>query len=245
MRGKDPRVCGAVRGTIRSRLLVNVLVDPDEARRRLPSGLRPHVVGGGTIAGCCLLDVAAVRPAGLPAMAGTSFRAAAHRISVEWEDELGATIVGVHVPLRLTDSRAAIALGGHVFPGVHRRASLDLTDRDREISWCVEAGPDAGQCSVRVDASVRAGGGPPREAIGVTCLGAEIGLSPGHDRELEATRMATSHREAHSVEIRHLDSPFIAGFTSATAAPSYLMRDVNVTWTRARAAQRRRIEALT
>lgn len=44
--------------------------------------------------------------------------------------------------------------------------------------------------------------------------------------------MATSHRQASPVEIHHLDSAFLASFRSATAAPSYLMRDVDVTWTR-------------
>jgi len=44
--------------------------------------------------------------------------------------------------------------------------------------------------------------------------------------------MTTGHREAHDVEVHHLDSAFLASFTSATSAPSYLMRDVEVTWTR-------------
>src|SRR5918994_217777 len=110
--------------TIRSRLLVNALVDPDEAAQRLPNGLRPHVTGEGTVVGCCLLDIVAIRPARLPAMVGTSLRAAAHRISVEWDDDSGATTVGVYVPLRLTHSWAAIAFGGRVLPGVHRRAPV-------------------------------------------------------------------------------------------------------------------------
>lgn len=55
----------AMRGTIRSRLLVNALVEPDEAARRLPTGLRPHIVGGGTVVGCCLLDIVDIRPSAL------------------------------------------------------------------------------------------------------------------------------------------------------------------------------------
>jgi len=69
----------AIRGTIRSRLLVNALVDPDEAARRLPAGVRPHATGDATIVGCCLLDITDIRPSPLPAMVGGSFRAAAHR----------------------------------------------------------------------------------------------------------------------------------------------------------------------
>src|ERR671918_3138778 len=87
-----------VLGTIRRRLLVNVLVDPDEAARALPAGLRPHLTDGGTVVGCCLLDIADIRPAPLPRLLGTGLRAVAHRISVEWDDEFGATTVGVYVP---------------------------------------------------------------------------------------------------------------------------------------------------
>ena len=97
-------------GTIRRRLLVNALVDPDEAAGHLPTGLRPHVTEGGTVIGCCLLDIDAIRPASLPAGVGSRLRAAAHRISVEWEDGAGATSVGVYVPVRHTDSRAATKL---------------------------------------------------------------------------------------------------------------------------------------
>ena len=239
----SPRAMG---GTIRSRLLVNALVDPDEAAQRLPVGLRPHVTGQGTVVGCCLLDIVDIRPARLPAMVGMSLRAAAHRISVEWDDDFGATTVGVYVPLRLTNSRAAIALGGRAFPGVHRRASVKLTEDGRRVGWSVEAGDAPGAYSVHVDAFWRDGSPlAPCEPIGGTCLSAEIGLSPGHDGVLEAARMTPHHREAHDVEVHHLDSAFLASFTSAIAAPSYLMRDVDVKWTRERVPPLSSVEAFT
>lgn len=72
------------RGTIRRRLLVNALVDPDQAARHLPAGLRPHEVNGGTLIGC-LLDIDSIRPASLPGNVGARLRGAAHRVSVEWE----------------------------------------------------------------------------------------------------------------------------------------------------------------
>jgi hypothetical protein len=217
----------AARATIRSRLLVNALVDPDEAARRLPAGVRPHATGGGTIVGCCLVDIAGVRPARVPATVGTSLLAAAHRISVEWDDER-TTTVGVYVPIRLTPSRTAVALGGRMFPGVHGRASLRLTDNGRRLAWSVDAG---GCYSLRVDASAQ--DGPPSapcEPIGGTCLGAELGLSPGHDGDLEVARMSPSHRKARPVEVDHLESAFLASFTTAMPAPSYVVRDVDVTW---------------
>ena len=51
-------------------LLINAVVDPDEAAARLPVGLRPHVTDVGTVVGCCLLDVVRLRPAGLPGRGG-------------------------------------------------------------------------------------------------------------------------------------------------------------------------------
>lgn len=235
-----------MRGTIGSRLLVNALVDPEEAAERLPHGLRPHVTGRGTVVGCCLLDIVAIRPARLPAIAGTSLRAAAHRISVEWDDDFGETTAGVYVPLRLTDSRAAIALGGRVFPGVHRLASIELVQSKERVAWSVVAGDDPGAYSISVDVSTQEVAPSARcEPIGGTCLSAEVGLSPGHEGTLEAARMTPRHRSAQLVEVHHLASAFLASFTTAEPAPSYLMRDVDVTWTREPVPRIPSIEAST
>ena len=221
-----------MRGTIRRRLLVNALVDPDEAARHLPVGLRPHVIDGGTVVGCCLLHIDSIRAASLPAGVGTRLRAAAHRVSVEWEDEAGATTVGVYVPVRHTDSRAAIVLGGRWFPGVHRRASIELTDDGRCLRWSVEPGDRATEYGVSVSASITSTSSSALcEPIGGTCLSATVGLSPDHHGTLEAARMEPDHRRALQVEIGYLDSAFLAGFTTAHPAPSYLMRDVDDTWT--------------
>lgn len=43
--------------------------------------------------------------------------------------------------------------------------------------------------------------------------------------------MDPDHRLAGEVIVEDLDSEFLAGFTTARLAPSYLMRDVGVTWT--------------
>ena len=51
-----------IAGQIRSRLLVNALIDPDEAVAVLPPGLRPPVIADATVAGCCLLELEQVRP---------------------------------------------------------------------------------------------------------------------------------------------------------------------------------------
>jgi hypothetical protein len=46
--------------------------------------------------------------------------------------------------------------------------------------------------------------------------------------------MTPRHRDAQLVNIDDLESAFLASFATAVAAPSYVMRDVDVTWTRER-----------
>lgn len=218
-------------GTIVRRLLVNAVADPAEVAGRLPNGLRPHVTDGGTVVGCCLLEVEHLRPAAVPAALGTGLRAAAHRISVEWDHEHG-TAVGVYVPVRHADSLLARALGGRWFPGVHRPAAIEVVEDGTRLRWTVEARGGTRPYGVRVEASV-----PPSDAaeiggpIGRTCLSAAIGLSWDHHGRLEAARMEPDHRAARRVEVAHLHSAFLAGFASTRPAPSYLMPEVPVTWT--------------
>lgn len=234
-----------IQGTIRRRLLVNALVDPDEAADHLPAGLRPYVTDGGTVVGCCLVAIDEIRPAWLPAMFGTRLRAAAHRISVEWSDPSGATTVGVYVPVRHTTSCTATVLGGRWFPGVHRRADVTIEDAGHHLRWTVQPAEEPTFFGIRVSAFISSQApSMPCEPIGDTCLSAAIGLSPDHHDVLEAAGMEPDHRQAQLVEIDDLDSGFLAGFTTAKPAPSYLMRDVGVTWTPERAPRMPKAEAL-
>lgn len=228
----------AVVGTIRQRLLVNALADPDEAARLLPTGLRPHVTGDATVVGCCLLTIEHIRPAVVPAALGLTLVAAAHRISAEWNDELGATTVGVYVPVRHTPSQPAQAVGGRWFPGVHLPATIRTASDGEHLRWTVEPRSASDQYGIRVQVQVQVTAGQatePSAPIGGTCLAASVGLSPDRRGTLEAARMEPGHRMAHPVEITELDSRFLARFTSIRPATSYLMRDVQVRWTRASA----------
>lgn len=221
-----------VDGTLRRRLLVNASVDPDEAAARLPAPLRPHVTAGGTVVGCCLLDIVQLRPAGLPAVAGISMRAAAHRISAEWEDGAGQTVVGVYVPGRMTDARLAVLAGGRVFPGVHQAAHVRMHEERGRLRWSVAARAAGDPSSVRVAVRLR-----PHlvedegcEPIGGTCLAAVVGVSPRRNGRLEAARMAPDRRTARQVDVDDLDSTFLSGFATAVPGPAYLMEDVAVRW---------------
>lgn len=209
---------------------MNAVVDPDEAANRLPVGLRPHVIGDGTLVGCCLLDVEAIRPAGWPTLVGVHVRAAAHRISAEWVDRDGELVVGVFIPGRVSSSRAARAVGGRGFPGVYRAATTDVVDGGERIAWSVAPRSNA-DFGLRVAAVVAAGDASKVcEPIGGTCLDAVVGLSPGRDGRLEGARMEPAHRRAVPVELEGLDSPFLDTFATRRRAPSYLMRGVPVVW---------------
>ena len=232
MSGHEPNSKRVIRGTICRRLLVNAVVDPDEAARRLPVGLRPHVTAMGTVVGCCLLEIDRIRPAYLPARAGMTMRAAAHRISVEWEDEAGGLTVGVYVPMRQTDSRMAVALGGRWFPGAHERAQVEVSASDGRLSWATDPGGPNGY-RVRVGATIPLDTAPSVATgpIAGACVTADIGLSPNRHGVLESARMEPDHRRVSEVEIHDADLAFLSSFKTAQVAPSYLMADVGVTWT--------------
>ena len=219
----------AVVGRIRTRLLVNALVDPDEAAPRLPAGLRPHVTARGTVVGCCLLQLEQVRPAGCPPWLGIGLRAAAHRISVEWDDAVGERAVGVYVPERLTDSRLAVVAGGRWFPGVHRSAEVEVRRFTGELTWSVVADGDA--IAVRTISMDRSGPASDDQVVGATCLGADVGFSPNRRGMLEGVQMRPDHRDAQRVVTDACTSTFLASFRTAVPAPAYLMESVGVTWT--------------
>ena len=222
-----------VRGTLRRRLLVNAVVDPDEAATRLPPGLRPHVTSAGTVVGCCLLAIEHLRPARLPAALGITQRAAANRISAEWENADGELVVGVYVPERRTDARLAIALGGRWFPGVHRPAAVGFRATADGFAWSFRGGDFAIATTVRLHEHAAAD--LACDPIAGTCIGAAVGLSTNHNGELEGARMEPSQHTARAVEVVALESSFIAGFATAEPARAYLMEHVGVSWRRAAA----------
>jgi len=175
------------------------------------------------------LDIEHLRPGGFPPAFGLSQRAAAHRISIEWDDETGERVVGVYVPERRTDSRLAVVLGGRWFPGVHKPARVEQRNAAHGFSWSVQG--DA--FSIAVDVSDIAGSSADLacEPIGGTCIGANIGLSVDSRGALEGARMEPSRRDAQAVTIDALESSFISSFETAEPAPSYLMQDIAVVWT--------------
>jgi len=172
----------------------------------------------------------------VPAFAGVTLRAVAHRISVEWDDGSEGVAIGVFVPMRQTDSPLAVALGGRWFPGAHERARVEVSASDGQLRWMADPrGPDGYR--VRVEASIPSQGALSTEVepVAATCVSADVGLSPDHRGVLEGARMEPDHRRLREVVIDDLESGFLSSFATAQVAPSYLMADVGVTWTRAMA----------
>jgi hypothetical protein len=105
----------ALAAVMERRILVNYRVDPDLLGSYLPAPFRPALVGGHGVAGICLIRLARIRPAGLPA-AGLRSQSAAHRAAVCWDGPDGP-VTGVYIPRRDTSSRLAALAGGRLFPG--------------------------------------------------------------------------------------------------------------------------------
>ena len=125
--------------------------------------------------------------------------------------------------------------GRPLVPRRNRRASIGLTDDGRCLRWSVDPADRANEYGLTVSACMTAtatSSSAMCEPIGGTCLSAVVGLSPDHHGSLEAARMEPDHRRAVQVEIDQLDSAFLARFSTAQPATSYLMRDVDVTWTK-------------
>lgn len=117
-----------IRGIIDRRILANYRVDPDVLAMQLPKPFRPQMVNGFGIAGICLIRLKSVRPNTLPSWMGISSENAAHRIAVEW-DEGDQVHAGVYIPRRDTSSALNALAGGRIFPGVHHRASFEVSEQ--------------------------------------------------------------------------------------------------------------------
>lgn len=222
----------AIRATIRYRLLVNALADPEEVAPRLPDGLRPHATSEGCVIGHCLVDLDHVRAAPVPRRAGIKLRAVAHRMSVEWDTPHGDVAVGVYVPTRHTDSLPGCALGGRWFPGVHRRAATSVEQIRDRVVWTVDPAANA---EFRLHVSADLSGDPAdpaSDSVAAVCLLPTQGMSPGHDGAPEAVQMLAKLQCGQVVQVRDLQSAFIDGFETARPATSFVARDVEVAWSR-------------
>lgn len=229
---------GDLVGTIRHRLLVNRWVDPDEVTPQLPDGLRPHVGSSGVVVGCCLVAIEEARPWPLPAAIGSTIYAAAHRISVEIGPP-DAVTTAVYVPMRHSDSRPTVAIGGRLFPGVHRRSGVTVDSSDSSLDWEVQpTGPQRRADTADHDfgiavTALRDGAKPTDSEVAAIVIGTVLGISPDHSGRMEGVEMRPASTSAQEVALIELQSDFLESFSSAEEAETLLMTDVEVTWRRA------------
>lgn len=196
-------------GVIDRRVLVNYRVDPARLARLLPAGLRPQVAGGAAIGGICLIRLSALRPRGLPHRVGMRSENAAHRFAVEW-DAGGGTRSGVYIVRRDTASRAVVALGGRLFPGVHGRARFTVDEPGEDVRIAVRTADGGGDLVVEGRTSDVF---PADSALG-DLAGASaffergaVGVSPGR-RGLEAVELETLDWTVAPLRLDRLDSAY-------------------------------------
>ena len=146
-----------IRGRIDRRILVNYRVDPDVLAAQLPAPFRPKLIHGRGMAGICLIRLAGLRPAWLPAWLGISSENAAHRVAVEWDDESGhdhpngggVPREGVYVRRRDTNLWFNALVGGRLFPGIHHRAQFTVDETADRYEVAVASDDGLTNVSVR------------------------------------------------------------------------------------------------
>lgn len=130
----------SIQGRMARRLLVNATTDADVVRPLLPPAVTPAVVGGDggrALVGVCLLRVADLRPGRVPAVLGRSFDGLAYRVAVTRPDGVPA----VHIVRRETADGLALAVGGRLFPGTHRRVDMDVSTDELRVAAGGHGGP--------------------------------------------------------------------------------------------------------
>jgi uncharacterized protein YqjF (DUF2071 family) len=233
--GVRPITLGSV---IERRLLVNYRVDPDVAAAVLPQPLRPLTVGGWAVAGICMIRLAQVRPAPVPAAIGLRSENAAHRIAVQWDGPDGPRS-GVYIPRRDTGSVLNLLAGGRLFPGVHHLASFQVHESADEVKVAFAARD--GQASAA--AHVRVTGELAHSTLFADLaqasqffLTGSVGLSPARDgAAIEAVELVPAGWQLQPAELVAIRSSYfddLTRFPEGTAVPDcvLLMRNVPVTW---------------
>jgi Uncharacterized conserved protein (COG2071) len=229
----------SIQGVIKRRLLVNFRVDPEVIQRLLPEGLEPKLQGEHAVAGICLIRLERMRPAGVPVPFGLSSENAAHRVAVRWHDSNGDSREGVFIPRRHTNSSLILAVGGRVFPSVHRRARFDVRDSGEEIRMSINAIEDDMKVILRARACDELPAGsvfPSLEAASDFFRGGSVGYSPAREPEkLEGLRLIAPEWRVAPLHVSEVHSSWFADehrFPSGSAAfdCALVMRDVEHRW---------------
>jgi len=161
---------------------VNFRVDPDVVQRLLPAGLAPKLQGDYAIAGICLIRLERIRPVHVPWRLGFSGENAAHRVAVVWRGSDGADREGVYIPMRHTNSKLILMLGGRLFPGLHQPATFDVADTGDSIDISIRSASGDMQVTLQGRAAEQLPSGsafPSLKAASEFFRGGSVGYSPG------------------------------------------------------------------
>jgi Uncharacterized conserved protein (COG2071) len=139
-----------LRGVIDRRILVNFRVEAAVMAKLLPAPFRPKLVQGMGVAGICLIRLKGIRPWLIPGVCGCSSENAAHRMSVEWDDN-GTRREGVYIPRRDTSSRLNACAGGRIFPGDHHLARFQVQETAGHYRIRLDSRDDATHVAIEGD----------------------------------------------------------------------------------------------
>lgn len=228
-----------LQGLIRRRILVNYRADPRVVQPQLPVGFSPKLHRGHAVVGICLIRLESIRPRGVPALLGLASENAAHRIAVEWHDELGQRREGVYVPRRDTNSWLNHQLGGTLFPGYYHRARFTVAE-DRQDFKLAMRSVDR---EVQVELNAQAANNLPHDSIFASLdetskffRTGSLGLSPRFDTsKLDAMLLHTEQWQVAPLQVQHLTSSYFADtqhFPTGSVAFDHalIMRDVEHQW---------------
>ncbi len=221
---------------------MNFRADPQVVQTLLPPPFHPKLQGGQAVVGICLIRLENIRPAGLPALVGLSSENAAHRIAVEWTDDLGQQREGVFIPRRDTDALINRLAGGRLFPGEHHAARFSVVDADGEINLRMESLDGA--------VAVRVAGAEADTLPETSCFGSvaeassffekgSLGYSPrSNGNRLDELQLNTLDWRVRPLSVVEVYSSFFsdpARFPKGTVAFDHalVMRDLRHEWRQA------------
>jgi hypothetical protein len=199
----------------------------------VPAPLRPQLVNGSAVAGVCMIGLESVRPGWLRPRFGFRTENVAHRVAVEWDDEGGATRTGVYIVERHSSSLFPVIGGGRLFPGVQRRARVDLDETADRFRVTVTAP------GTRVAIDVEVGGiwtstlFPTVDNASEFHRQGSVGWSPSFDgSRVEALELTSEEWAAEAGRVHSVESTFFDALPAGAAELDsvLVMRDLPFFW---------------
>jgi hypothetical protein len=217
---------------IERRLLINYALDPSVAADLLPDGLRPQLVNGFAVAGVCLIRLGDMRAPWMPRALGWGAENAAHRIAVEWDDD-GGTQQGVFIPVRHSASWLPVAVGGRLFPGVHRHARFVGSETANRIRVELAASDLRVSADVAVVSEWRSRLFPTVDDASAFFRAGSTGWSPRRgSAELDGLTLETEQWKVEPGRLLNVESSFFDALPEGSARLDsvLVMRDVPIQW---------------